>query len=102
MSPTYTLFPQDLGELLHLQSLISSEILSPDLPTLFIAECVFPYMSLEQTDRVLKWFSDNFKILGGVVYEMFGLTDKFGMVMRENLKVRLYHQRNFDCSLICD
>ncbi|KAL4248305.1 Leucine carboxyl methyltransferase 1 [Abortiporus biennis] len=48
-------------------------ILSPDLPTLLLFECVL---------------SKSSTILGGVVYEMFGLNDSFGRVMLNNLKAR--------------
>ncbi|KAG8893020.1 carboxy methyl transferase for protein phosphatase 2A [Tulasnella sp. 403] len=63
-------------------------ILSVSKPTLLLAECVFPYMESSASSNILEWFSSNFKILGAIVYEMFGLDDSFGKVMRENLKTR--------------
>ena len=65
-------------------------ILSPDLPTLLLFECVLVYVTPEASQTLIQWFTDYFvssSILGAVVYEMFGLNDSFGNVMVENLKV---------------
>lgn len=50
-------------------------------------------MTPSASNNVVKWFADFFStttegaVLGGVVYEMFGLNDPFGKVMLNNLKV---------------
>ena len=49
-------------------------------------------MRPEASDAVIGWFVDYFSsdpnaVLGGIVYEMFGLEDAFGKVMFSNLKV---------------
>ena len=68
-------------------------ILSSSLPTLLIFECVLCYMSPEASAAIVQWFVDYLSVtpekpvLGGIVYEMFGLGDAFGQVMYENLKV---------------
>ena len=65
-------------------------ILSPDLPTLLLFECVLVYIAPEASQSLIQWFVDHFassSVLGAVVYEMFGLNDPFGTVMVENLKV---------------
>ncbi|KAG8717008.1 carboxy methyl transferase for protein phosphatase 2A [Ceratobasidium sp. 395] len=62
--------------------------LSPDLPTLFIAECVFVYMTPSASSTIVRWFADTFSRTAGIVYEMFGLQDSFGKVLKENLKAR--------------
>lgn len=97
-SAKYHLFPVDLRGppaesiapplTLHSQG---APILSPDLPTLLLFECVLAYLTPEVSQALIQWFVDYFassSILGAVVYEMFGLNDPFGTVMVENLKVR--------------
>lgn len=98
-SPVYHLIPADLRsppqEAFSHALVNSSEgpILSPNLPTLIIFECVLAYMSPAASNGVIQWFADYLStttedaVLGGIVYEMFGLNDSFGKVMRNNLKV---------------
>ena len=65
-------------------------ILSPDLPTLLLFECVLVYIAPEASQTLIQWFVDHFassSALGAVVYEMFGLNDSFGAMMVQNLKV---------------
>ncbi|CAE6388925.1 unnamed protein product [Rhizoctonia solani] len=92
-SPNYHLIPLDLREgVSALEPLISSPSsnapLDPGLPTLFIAECVFVYMPPSASDAIIQWFSNAFERTAGVTYEMFGLQDSFGKVLKDNLKVR--------------
>lgn len=58
------------------------------LPTLFLSECVFPYIDPAATDMVIRWCTSNFPSICAVSYDMFGLNDSFGRVMLENLKVQ--------------
>jgi len=77
-----------------------SPILSPDLPTLLLFECVLVYVAPEASQTLTQWFVDYFassSVLGAVVYEMFGLNDSFGTVMVENLKVPLTRSRKCPC-----
>lgn len=88
-SPIYHLLPADLRQPPSetLAPLLS--LLSPSLPTLLLFECVLVYMSPEASHALIQWFVDQCSgILGGIVYEMFGLQDSFGKVMHENLRAR--------------
>ena len=64
-------------------------VLNPTLPTLVLCECVLVYMTVSQSSDLIQWFGDNFSAtsLGFIIYEMFGLNDPFGNVMKNNLKV---------------
>jgi [phosphatase 2A protein]-leucine-carboxy methyltransferase len=83
-TPLYTLLPLDLRIKKDLQAQAQendpldalSTLLDPELPTLFLAECVYCYMQPEESGRVIEWFAAKFKGKGGclgVVYEMCGL-----------------------------
>ncbi|KAH9911196.1 leucine carboxyl methyltransferase [Fomitopsis serialis] len=72
--------------------------LSPVHPTLLLFECVLVYMSPQASSALIQGFVDHFEsatsaqgghgVLGGIVYEMFGLEDSFGKVMKSNLMAR--------------
>ncbi|KAI0821410.1 S-adenosyl-L-methionine-dependent methyltransferase [Irpex lacteus] len=99
-SPVYHLLPADLrlppSNVLKVLTQPSASgagvILSPNLPTLLIFECVLVYMTPDASDALIQWFTDYFApsdaVLGAAVYEMFGLNDAFGQVMLNNLKAR--------------
>ncbi|TDL18052.1 leucine carboxyl methyltransferase [Rickenella mellea] len=66
-------------------------MLDKSLPTLLLFECVLVYMTPSASSSVIQWFVDYFDDsapLGGIVYEMFGLEDSFGKVMKNNLMMR--------------
>lgn len=65
----------------------SSPVLDSNLPTLILAECVLVYMNQGSSDTLIKWFADTFTQISFIVYEMYGLNDNFGKVMKENLRV---------------
>jgi [phosphatase 2A protein]-leucine-carboxy methyltransferase len=82
----------------------SDPLLSPSLPTLLLFECVLVYMAPEASSALIQWFVDYFSndnqegaVLGGIVYEMFGLNDPFGRVMLNNLKVLSILNLNISC-----
>ncbi|PCH35558.1 leucine carboxyl methyltransferase [Wolfiporia cocos MD-104 SS10] len=94
-APTYHLLPADIRRppAEALAPLIP--LLSPAHPTLLLFECVLVYMTPAASSALTQWFVDYFAaahegcgVLGGIVYEMFGLDDPFGKVMRANLQAR--------------
>ncbi len=46
--------------------------------TLVFAECVFTYIEGNKIDQIIKYFSENFKNIIIVSYEMFNPNDNFG------------------------
>jgi len=66
-------------------------ILSSDLPTLLLFECVLVYVAPEASQVLVQWFVDYLapsSVLGVMVYKMFGLNASFRTMIAENLKVR--------------
>ena len=69
-SSLYHLLPVDLREPpeTSLSTIIQSRaenttpILQANVPTLFLAECVLVYMTLEESSAVLQWFSSHFQV----------------------------------------
>ncbi len=60
-----------------------------DVPTLFIAECVFVYIDPIKVSHFLKWITTNFHASVGLInHEQLNIYDKFGQVMLENLSHR--------------
>ena len=92
-SSRYHLLPADLRvPPTEILAPLLGSILSPTAPTLLLCECILVYMSPSVSSALIQWFRDFFAqgILGGIVYEMFGLKDSFGRVMVDNLKVKLF------------
>ena len=107
-APKYHLLPIDMRVApAHALAPALDPILSPSLPTLLLFECVLAYMTPEASDAVIQWFIDYFSsatnasVLGGIVYEMFGLRDSFGKVMLNNLKVNKLESNPSRCSCLC-
>ena len=102
-SPVYHLLSADLrmppanslAPIIQTGEADKQPLLDPSLPTLLLFECVLVYMTPTQSSALIQWFVDYFArtgnstALGGIVYEMFGLSDPFGKVMLSNLRVRL-------------
>jgi [phosphatase 2A protein]-leucine-carboxy methyltransferase len=91
-SAAYSLQPVDLRKPPSdiFGPLLEAGMLCPSLPTLFLAECVFVYLSPSVSSSLINYFATTFSGNGcaGLVYEMFGLGSKFGRVMKDNLRTR--------------
>ncbi|KFY19202.1 hypothetical protein V491_04552, partial [Pseudogymnoascus sp. VKM F-3775] len=59
-----------------------------DLPTLLVSECCLCYLTTEQADAVLKFFTLRIPTIGTVIYEPTNPTSAFGRVMTANLAAR--------------
>lgn len=64
-SSVYHLLPVDLRlpvEQVFDPLVYDANILSPDVPTLFLAECVLVYMLPASSAAIMEWFSATFKV----------------------------------------
>uniref|UniRef100_A0A8D3DL90 Leucine carboxyl methyltransferase 1 n=1 Tax=Scophthalmus maximus TaxID=52904 RepID=A0A8D3DL90_SCOMX len=62
--------------------------LNPELPTLFLSECVLVYMTPSQSSNLLHWAAETFHTAMFINYEQVNMSDRFGQVMIENLQRR--------------
>ncbi|KAG8876648.1 carboxy methyl transferase for protein phosphatase 2A [Tulasnella sp. 331] len=87
-SPAYHLIPADLR--VDFDDLCAAllSVMSVNIPVLVVAECIFPYMEPSISSTIIGWFATTFLDVGVVIYEMFGLEDSFGKVMRANMRER--------------
>jgi len=98
-SSVYNLVPADIRADTKALFDTLSTVLSSQQPTIVLAECVFPYMSQSASAYVLQWFPATFSNIGVIVYEMFGLEDSFGRVMRANLQSRAVELPGVEASI---
>ncbi len=85
----YALLCGDLCDFASVKTMLQAHKLSFELPTLFLAECVFTYMSNADSDRIIYWAaSAPFPACSFVVYEQIKPDDAFGRTMRGNLHIR--------------
>ena len=59
--------------------------LDPDIPTIFISECVLVYMEPTASAALLKWLTQYFSSCVFIHYEQVNLSDRFGEIMKDNL-----------------
>ena len=79
-SKQYHLVGVDLCDISLLEKVLLA-ITNPSLPTLFLSECVMTYMSVTDSQKLIKWSSDKFINSLFVTYEQIHPTDGFGLVM---------------------
>lgn len=79
-SKQYNLVGVDLCNISLLESVLMT-ITDPSRPTLFLSECVMTYMSVVDSQRLIRWSSDKFVNSLFVTYEQVHPTDGFGLVM---------------------
>ena len=84
----YELISADLCQFEEFKNKLMSRGLDDTVPTLFLAECVFTYMSNADSDRVIGWAASAFQKVVFVTYEQIRPYDAFGRTMRANLVAR--------------
>jgi len=92
-SEFYNLFSADITKIDELNSILIEKGIDKNIPTLFLTECVMVYISIENGKNLLKYISDNFPTVLYSEYDPINLNDRFGEVMKQNL-------RNRQCNLL--
>ncbi|KAJ8283992.1 hypothetical protein COCON_G00028420 [Conger conger] len=87
-SDRYCIIGADLRDLPGLEDKLKKFQMNPDLPTVFLSECVLVYMTPEQSTKLVHWAADTFPTAMFVNYEQVNMADRFGQVMIENLQRR--------------
>lgn len=65
--------------------------LRTDIPTLVLSECCLCYLKIEESERVLNYFTSRIASVGTILYEPVHLDDAFGNTMVTNLAARSIH-----------
>jgi len=84
----YHLISCDISNVTELDSKLSAAGIKKNIPTLFIAECVFVYIPLENIQEIVRYIAEEFVTVMLVDYDPINLNDKFGEVMKEHLRGR--------------
>ena len=90
-SKEYCLVPIDITEIADVERSFESCRIKYNVPTLFIVECVFVYIKHENVDNLLNYISQNFSTCMIVDYDPVNLGDRFGDIMKQNLRGRDCH-----------
>ncbi|KAL1264279.1 hypothetical protein QQF64_004634, partial [Cirrhinus molitorella] len=87
-SDRYCIIGADLRDLPALEEKLKKFQINPELPTLFLSECVLVYMTPEQSSKLVHWVADTFPTAMFINYEQVNMNDRFGQIMIENLQRR--------------
>lgn len=88
-SNNYHLISADLRNIKEVEKkLINDCQIDYTLPTLILAECVLVYMTTENSNNLLKYFTSSFSKCCLINYEQVNLNDKFGEIMLSNMQMR--------------
>ena len=82
----YKLFEADVRDIPYLAQKLGN--VDKERPTLVITECLLVYLKAEDSEVVLKGFSDMFPAIAFLNYEMIEPNDRFGQQMVENIEMR--------------
>ena len=67
-----------------------------DIPTLLLSECCLCYLTRQDSENVLRFFSSQVTKLAALLYEPMPLNDAFGSMMISNLKARHIHMPSLE------
>ncbi|KAI8053152.1 S-adenosyl-L-methionine-dependent methyltransferase [Gilbertella persicaria] len=87
-SDHYCLLGGDLRDWQDVSKRLIKAGLNVELPTLFLSECVFIYLSPSDSSHILQWITDHMKNAMFALYEQIKPDDAFGKMMIRNLKSR--------------
>jgi len=87
-SELYHLISCNISDISELDSKLTAAGIQKNVPTLFVAECVFVYIPYEDVSNVLKYIANEFRTVMLIDYDPINLNDKFGEVMKEHLRGR--------------
>ena len=90
-SKDYHLLAADLTDIQNLKQILLDSGLDLLKPTLFVVECVFVYIKHESVKQLLDFISSEFETSLVVDYDPVNLNDRFGEVMKQNLRGRDCH-----------
>jgi len=89
-SKDYHILAGDLNTISSIEETLFSKesAIDPNLPTLFLSECVLIYLKPEKGDEVIQWAANRFPVSSFCTYEQIHPNDPFGKVMLHNLENR--------------
>ena len=87
-SKDYHLISGDLKDIPALKQLLTESGVDNKLPTLFILECVLVYIEPQSAQNLLNFICKDFRTSLIIDYDPDNLNDRFGQVMKLNLKDR--------------
>lgn len=87
-SEFYLLFAADVIKIEEIDKKLMEMGINKTVPTLFIAECVLVYIPIDGVGGLFNYISKHFSTVAFLDYDPINLHDKFGEVMRQNLRGR--------------
>ena len=87
-SSEYKIYEADLRDQAQLEDLLKRSMIDTSIPIFIIAECVLVYLKQQESINLLSFFSEKFKNLAVIEYEVISPFDEFGRRMKENLLER--------------
>ncbi|XP_034050221.1 leucine carboxyl methyltransferase 1 [Thalassophryne amazonica] len=87
-SDHFCIIGADLRDIASVDEKLKKFQLNPELPTVFLTECVLVYLSPAHSFNLVHWAAETFHTAMFINYEQVNMTDRFGQVMIDNLQQR--------------